>query len=173
MQRLGFISFSSQLVLCIQAPANVWESRRDSDGIPKIFHNHAKGESCNMEATMNVALCFLFLWNAASFHMLKGGQGIGPWRRVCLRNIVATFSTFARHSDANQKGANLGGNERQLLRLEINQRESNEGKFGTLSKCGISVYSQKYNKQHIWQIWFLKMSPPAHVLIPWSSYNAN
>ena len=73
MQRLGFIGFSSQLVLCIQAPANVWESRRDSDGIPKIFHNHAKGESCNMEATMNPALCFLFLWNAASFHMLKGG----------------------------------------------------------------------------------------------------
>ena len=52
-------------------------------------------------------------------------------------------------TDPNQKGANLGGNERQLLRLEINQRESNEGKFGTLSKCGISVYSQKYNKQHI------------------------
>ena len=61
MQRLGFISFSSQLVLCIQAPAGGLDSRRDSDGIPKIFHNHAKGESCNMEATMNPALCFLFL----------------------------------------------------------------------------------------------------------------
>ena len=31
-------------------------------------------------------------------------------------------------------------------------------KFGTLSKCWIWVYSPKHNKQHIWQILFLKMS---------------
>ena len=92
MQRLGFISFSSQLVLCIQAPASGLDSRRDSDGIPKMFHNHAKGESCNMEATMNAALCFLFFWNAASFHMLKrGGRALDPDDGFVLETSLPHF----------------------------------------------------------------------------------
>ena len=48
----------------------------------------------------------------------EAGQGIGPWRRLVLEMLP-----HLRHqrTDANQKGANLGGNEWRLLRLAIYQ----------------------------------------------------
>ena len=135
---------------------NAWELEFGfvSVGLPNIFHNHARRISLR-------GLCLLFLWKGDA--TCWGGVEHWTLTTACLGN-VATFAPSALIPiKKGQIWVQMSDGFYGWQYIKSPMKES----LALCPNAGFGDYSLKYNKQHIWQIWFLKMSSELpHVLPP-------
>ena len=94
---------------------------------------------------------------------VEEGSSIGPWRRLVLETLPHLRHQRWSQSKRGKFGckwvtAFMAGNISRVQWRKV---------WHFVQMRDLGDYSLKYNKQHIWQIWFLKMSSELpHVLPP-------